>query len=64
MIGKIIGAAVGLRLAGRHEGGRGMLLRALARVVAKRAFGALGLAVAGGDVAKKLRDRRNRVRQG
>ena len=62
MIGKIVGAAVGRRLAGRYTGGRGMLLGALAPVIAKRAFGPLGLAVAGGWAAKKLWDRRNRSR--
>ena len=30
MIGKIIGAAIGKKLAGRHEGTKGMLLGALA----------------------------------
>jgi hypothetical protein len=62
MIGKIVGAAVGRRLAGRHEGGRGLLLGALAPVLVKRAFGPLGLALAGGYVAKKVWDRRNRRR--
>jgi hypothetical protein len=62
MIGKIVGAAVGRRLAGRHEGGRGLLLGALAPVLVKRAFGPLGLALAGGYVAKKVWDRRNRSR--
>jgi hypothetical protein len=62
MIGKIVGAAVGRRLAGRYEGGRGLLLGALAPAVAKRAFGPLGLALAGGYVAKKIWDRRNRRR--
>jgi len=61
MIGKIAGAALGRRLAGRYGGTRGMLLGALAPVVAKRAFGPLGLAVGGAWVAKKLWDRRNRA---
>jgi hypothetical protein len=64
MIGKIVGAAVGRRLAGRYTGGRGMLLGALAPVIAKRAFGPLGLALAGGWVAKKVWDRRTRSRGG
>jgi hypothetical protein len=62
MIGKLVGAAVGRRLAGRGEGGRGLLIGALAPVIAKRAFGPLGLAVAGGYVAKKIWDRRQRSR--
>jgi hypothetical protein len=62
MIGKIVGAAVGRRLAGRYEGGRGMLIGALAPMLVKRAFGPLGLALAGGYVAKKAWDRRQRRR--
>jgi hypothetical protein len=62
MIGKIVGAAVGRRLAGRYTGGRGMLLGALAPAIARRAFGPLGLALAGGWAAKKVWDRRNRNR--
>ena len=62
MIGKIVGAAVGRRLAGRYQGGTGMLVGALAPMVARRAFGPLGLAVGGAWVAKKLWDRRSRGR--
>lgn len=62
MIGKIFGAAVGRRLAGRYDGGRGMLVGALAPMILRRAFGPLGLALAGGYVAKKVWDRRNRGR--
>ena len=58
MIGKIFGAAVGRRMAGRYGGGRGMLLGAMAPMIARRAFGPLGLALAGGYVAKKVYDRR------
>lgn len=56
MIGKIIGAAVGRRVAGRYGGGKGMILGALAPMVARRAFGPLGLAIAGGWAAKKYYD--------
>ena len=62
MIGKIAGAYIGGKLARRNEGATGMLLGALAPVVARRAFGPLGLAVGGAWVAKKLWDRRNRAR--
>ena len=62
MIGKIAGAALGRKLAGRYDGTRGMLLGALAPVVARRAFGPLGLAVGGAWVAKKLWDRRRAAR--
>jgi hypothetical protein len=59
MIGKIIGAAVGKRIAGRYGNGtRGMVLGALAPVVLRRAMGPLGLALAGGYAAKKYYDRR------
>ena len=58
MIGKIVGAAVGRRIAGRYSGGKGMLIGALAPVVARRAFGPLGLALAGGWAAKKYYDSR------
>lgn len=62
MIGKIAGAALGRKLAGRYNGGTGLLVGALAPMVARRAFGPLGLAVGGAWVAKKLWDRRNRAR--
>jgi hypothetical protein len=58
MIGKLIGAAVGRRIARRNEGGTGLILGALAPSIAKRAFGPLGLAVGGGYLAKKMWDRR------
>ena len=47
MIGKIAGAAIGRKLAGRYRGGTGLLLGALAPAIARRAFGPLGLAVGG-----------------
>jgi hypothetical protein len=58
MIGKIVGAAIGKRIAGRREGTKGMLLGAFAPVVARRAFGPLGLAIGGGYLAKKYFDSR------
>ncbi len=58
MIGKIIGAAVGRRVAGRYGGGKGMILGALAPIVMRRAMGPLGLAIAGGWAAKKYYDTR------
>ena len=61
MIGKIIGAAVGKRVADRYgTGGKGMIIGALAPVVARRAFGPLGLVIGGGYLAKKLYDRSKR----
>lgn len=58
MIGKIVGAAIGKKVAGRYGGGKGMLLGALAPMIARRAFGPLGLALAGGWAAKKYYDSR------
>jgi hypothetical protein len=60
MIGKIIGAAIGKRVAGRYSGGQGMIIGALAPIVARRAFGPLGLVIGGGYLAKKLYDRSKR----
>lgn len=62
MIGKIAGAVLGRKLAGRYNGGTGLLVGALAPAIARRAFGPIGLAVGGAWVAKKLWDRRNRAR--
>lgn len=63
MIGKIIGAAIGQRVARRYgTGARGALVGAMAPMVARRLFGPLGLALAGGYAAKKYYDsRRTRV---
>ena len=59
MIGKIIGAAVGKRVAGRYGNGtRGMMVGALVPFIARRAFGPLGLAIGGGYLAKKYYDGR------
>jgi len=58
MLGKILGASIGRRLGGRNNGGTGLLLGALAPAIARRAFGPLGLVLAGGYVAKKVYDRR------
>jgi hypothetical protein len=59
MIGKIIGAAIGERVARRSGGGaRGALIGAMAPAIARRLFGPLGLALAGGYAAKKYYDSR------
>jgi hypothetical protein len=62
MFGKLIGAAVGRRIAGRNNGGAGLLLGALAPAIGRRLMGPLGLAVGGAWVAKKVWDSRNRSR--
>jgi hypothetical protein len=65
MIGKLIGAAVGRRVAGRYNsGGRGLLIGALAPMIMRRAFGPLGLAIGGGYLAKKAYDSRKRRTRG
>lgn len=57
MIGKIAGAVIGKKIAGRYGNGtRGALAGALAPVLLRRAFGPLGLAIAGGYAAKKIYD--------
>ena len=61
MIGKILGAVVGRRLAQR-SGARGAIAGVLVPIVARRAFGPLGLALAGGYAAKKIYDGRKRRR--
>lgn len=64
MIGNLIGAAIGKRVAGRYNGKRGMIIGALAPMIARRAFGPLGLAVGGGYLAKKYYDSRKARRTG
>ena len=65
MFGKILGAAIGNRMARGQEGGKGALIGMLVPVLGRRMFGPLGLALGGAYVAKKVWDRRQaaRVRQ-
>lgn len=58
MIGKIIGASLGKRLAGRNEGVKGALLGAAAPWLIRRAFTPLGVAALGAYGAKRYYDRR------
>jgi hypothetical protein len=58
MIGKILGAGIGRRLAGRNEGMKGALMGAAAPWLLRRAFTPLGVAAMGAYGAKKLYDRR------
>jgi hypothetical protein len=62
MFGKIIGAALGRRLAGPDSRGTGALLGYLAPAIARRGLGPLGLLLAGGYVAKKVMNRRRERR--
>ncbi len=63
MIGKLLRAGIGSRLAGRNEGLKGALLGAAAPWLARRAFTPLGLAALGAYGAKRYYDRR-RARRG
>ena len=58
MLGKIIGASVGRRLAGNHAGAKGALIGAAAPWLLRFAFTPLGLVAIGAYGAKKLYDRR------
>jgi hypothetical protein len=58
MIGKLIGASIGRRIAGRHAGTKGALLGAAAPWLLRRAFTPLGVAALGAYGAKKYYDRR------
>ena len=64
MIGKLIGAGIGRRLAGRNEGGTGLLLGAATPWLLRRAFTPLGVVALGAYGAKKLYDRRRARRRG
>lgn len=58
MIGKIIGARIGQKIAGRNDGMKGALLGAATPWLLRRAFTPLGIAAIGAYGAKKLWDRR------
>jgi hypothetical protein len=61
MIGKIATAIAGKKIAERYgKGAKGAMIGALLPMVAKRAFGPLGLAIGGGYLAKKYYDGRKR----
>lgn len=65
MLGKIASAFVGKKIADRYgEGGKGALIGWMAPAIARRAIGPLGVALAGGYVAKKVYDRRRGRRAG
>jgi len=58
MIGKLIGAGLGRRIAGRNEGVKGAMIGAAAPWLIRRAFTPLGLAALGAYGAKRYYDRR------
>jgi len=62
MLGKVLGAIVGRRVAGRNSGASGALIGAAIPMIARRGLGPIGLALGAGWVAKKLYDR-NRDRR-
>jgi hypothetical protein len=63
MLGKILGAMAGRRLAGRNSGMSGALVGAAIPMIARRGLGPLGLALGAGWAAKKLYNR-NRINRG
>ena len=58
MFGKLAGAFIGKRIAGRNQGTKGALIGAGLAAVARRGLGPLGLALGLGWGAKKLYERR------
>lgn len=56
MLGKLAGALIGKRIAGRNSGAKGAILGAGVAAVARRGFGPLAGALALGWGAKKLWD--------
>ena len=62
MLGKIAGALIGKRLAGRHGGAKGALLGYGVAALARRGLGPLAAVAAIGWGAKKLYERRGRAK--
>ena len=62
MFGKLAGAMIGRRIAGRQSGARGALLGYGIAAVARRGLGPLAAVAALGWGAKKLYERRGRAR--
>ena len=60
MLGKIAGAMLGKRLAGRHAGGKGALIGFGAAALARRSVPALAAVAAGGWAFNKWRERGGR----
>jgi hypothetical protein len=58
MIGKLFGAWVGEKVAGKNEGAKGAILGYGTAALAKRSIPALAALVLGGWAFKKWRDRR------
>jgi hypothetical protein len=62
MLGKLAGAFIGEKIAGRNRGVRGALLGAGAAAVARRGLFPLTLALGAGWAAKKMWDKRQERR--
>jgi hypothetical protein len=60
MFGKLAGAWLGSRVAGRHNGAKGAILGYGAAALARRSVPALAAVVLGGWAFRKWRDRRSR----
>ena len=60
MLGKLAGAIIGRRIAGRHSGAKGAILGLGVAALARRGLGPLAAAAAIGWGAKKLYERRGR----
>jgi hypothetical protein len=63
MLGKILGAIAGRKLAGRNSKLKGALVGAAVPAIAKRGLGTLALVAAAGWGVKKLIDRRRGRRE-
>ena len=62
MLGKIAGAFIGSKVAGRQSGAKGALLGLGLSALARRGLGPLGLALGAGWAAKKLYEKRQASR--
>ena len=62
MLGKLAGAYLGEKMAGRNRGLRGALMGAGLAAVARRGLGPLALALGAGWAAKKMWDKRQERR--
>ncbi len=58
MLGKIAGAFIGSKVAGRRSGAKGALLGMGLAAIARRGLGPLGLALGAGWAAKKFYEKR------
>jgi len=58
MLGKLAGAFIGEKVAGRNRGVRGALIGAGVAAIARRGLGPLALALGAGWAAKKVWDKR------